>query len=1694
MMSSEEYDADCFGLYSDESTVLLKAVVEAQPPHSSSNGHTTPIQAQLQAQINGDGGSTANSGESKHGEQQKEQQQKEKEPNDCDSDDSDDVVVVLEGCEGSSSNSNSNSSSGKASAAKANSNSRSSRNHRSPRTSRQIIHSSAVGKTTTCAAKKILVPATATATATATSKSSNSSATVVPLPIPVPVSGSSASVNKVNRRSRHRSLSKDNQNLNQSQNQQQTTSSICNSNNHNSNSNGNNGCNNGGTTATAAGFMSSAAAAAAGAAGGALFQPQPQASTANTSPTLSLNPSSHQTAAVGGGQQSPVASSNSPGSGSVSGSGSGSASSLLTAAFGNLFGGSSAKMLNELFGRQMKQAQDATSGLPQSLDNAMLAAAMETATSAELLSAAGLVGSHLNATSNATSKLLLHNNNSLPGSNSTPLSNGLNASISPGSAHSSSHSHHATSSPKGGSSRRVSACSDRSLDGAASAAASAADVAGGSPPRAASVSSLNGGASSGDQQLQHDLVAHHMLRNILQGKKELMQLDQELRTAMQQQQMQQQEKEQQQQQLHSKLNNNTNASNNNNHNNNNNSVAATNNNNNMESINLIEDTEMADIKIKSEPQTVPQPQQSPHGSSHSSRSGSGSGSHSSSHSLASDGSLRRKSSDSMDSSGAREEADGDGDDETAVRASSAVDEQQQQQQLATKKESVEDMLDEAELLGMHSTRGSDLESLASPSHSDMMLLDNSKDDVLDDDEDDDCVEQKRDQGCLKKPGMELKRARVENIVSGMRCSPSSIVQAGQLQVNGCKKRKLYQPQQHAMERYVAAAAGLNFGLNLQSMMLDQDDSEQSNELESPQIQQKRVEKNALKSQLRSMQEQLAEMQQKYVQLCTRMEQESECQELDNDQDPDPEQDLDPEQEQEQEPEQDNGSSDNIELSPSPTLTGGDISPAHKEEAGGQERPGSSSPKPKTALSETGAPNSTNMLSQMMSKMMSSKLHNPLVGHPALPQGFPPLLQHMGDMSHAAAMYQQFFFEQEARMAKEAAEQQQQQQQQQQHQQQQQEQQRRFEQEQQEQRRKEVQEQQQQIQRQQQHLQQLQQQQMEQQQQQQQHVATAPRPPQMHHPAPARLPTRLGGAAAAHSALKSELSEKFQMLRNSNNSSMMRMSGTDLEGLADVLKSEITTSLSALVDTIVTRFVHQRRLFSKQADSVTAAAEQLNKDLLLASQILDRKSPRTKVADRGGPGAQNGPTPTTQSAAAMFQAPKTPQGMNPVAAAALYNSMTGPFCLPPDQQQQQQQQAAQQAQQQQQSVQQQQQQSAQQTQQQLEQNEALSLVVTPKKKRHKVTDTRITPRTVSRILAQDGVVPPNPNGQQNATPLQQQQQQQQQQSNGGGNSNATPAQSPTGRSQSVGGGGGGGGAGAYHPQPPPPPPPMMPVSLPTSVAIPNPSLHESKVFSPYSPFFNPHAGGQPTAAQMHQHHHQHQHQMQLSSSPPGSLGALMDSRDSPPLPHPPSMLHPALLAAAHHGGSPDYKTCLRAVMDAQDRQSECNSADMSFDGMQPTSSTLTPMHLRKAKLMFFWVRYPSSAVLKMYFPDIKFNKNNTAQLVKWFSNFREFYYIQMEKYARQAVTEGIKTPDDLLIAGDSELYRVLNLHYNRNNHIEVPQNFRFVVEQTLREFFRAIQGGKDTEQSWKKSIYKIISRMDDPVPEYFKSPNFLEQLE
>lgn len=154
---------------------------------------------------------------------------------------------------------------------------------------------------------------------------------------------------------------------------------------------------------------------------------------------------------------------------------------------------------------------------------------------------------------------------------------------------------------------------------------------------------------------------------------------------------------------------------------------------------------------------------------------------------------------------------------------------------------------------------------------------------------------------------------------------------------------------------------------------------------------------------------------------------------------------------------------------------------------------------------------------------------------------------------------------------------------------------------------------------------------------------------------------------------------------------------------------------------------------------------------------------------------------------------------------------------------------------------------------------------------------------------------------------------------------------------------------------------------------------------------------------------------------------------------------------------------------------------------------TPTHLRKAKLMFFYVRYPSPANLKNYFPDIQFNANIMAQLCKWFSNFREFYYIQIEKYARQALANGVKNLSDLIVSADSDLYRGLVLRYNRNNYIEVPEHFLQVVQATLREFFKSIQGGKDQNKSWKRSIYKIIAHLDDTVPEYFKSFIWMKSL-
>ncbi|XP_077075732.1 prospero homeobox protein 1-like [Siphateles boraxobius] len=155
--------------------------------------------------------------------------------------------------------------------------------------------------------------------------------------------------------------------------------------------------------------------------------------------------------------------------------------------------------------------------------------------------------------------------------------------------------------------------------------------------------------------------------------------------------------------------------------------------------------------------------------------------------------------------------------------------------------------------------------------------------------------------------------------------------------------------------------------------------------------------------------------------------------------------------------------------------------------------------------------------------------------------------------------------------------------------------------------------------------------------------------------------------------------------------------------------------------------------------------------------------------------------------------------------------------------------------------------------------------------------------------------------------------------------------------------------------------------------------------------------------------------------------------------------------------------------------------------------LSPSHLKKAKLMFFYTRYPSSSMLKMYFSDVKFNRCITSQLIKWFSNFREFYYIQIEKFARQAINDGVVAAVDISVSCDSALYKVLNMHYNKANDFEVPERFLEVTQIALREFFNAIVACRDADPSWKKAIYKVICKLDSEVPDIFKSSSHLQEL-
>uniref|UniRef100_I3K3K5 Prospero homeobox 1a n=1 Tax=Oreochromis niloticus TaxID=8128 RepID=I3K3K5_ORENI len=301
------------------------------------------------------------------------------------------------------------------------------------------------------------------------------------------------------------------------------------------------------------------------------------------------------------------------------------------------------------------------------------------------------------------------------------------------------------------------------------------------------------------------------------------------------------------------------------------------------------------------------------------------------------------------------------------------------------------------------------------------------------------------------------------------------------------------------------------------------------------------------------------------------------------------------------------------------------------------------------------------------------------------------------------------------------------------------------------------------------------------------------------------------------------------------------------------------------------------------------------------------------------------------------------------------------------------------------------------------------------------------------------------------------------------------------------GGGGGGENADPSLPPPPPPhhpSLHPTPLTASLGFSPPSFrHPFPLPLMGYPFQSPlgsHGGG--------------------AGYPPGPKDHHRSSPDSMDITRETSLrTKMASLAGGHLGhhhhrqSSPNQHEGLSLSL----IKSECGDLQDMSDISPYSGSTiqegLSPNHLKKAKLMFFYTRYPSSNMLKMYFSDVKFNRCITSQLIKWFSNFREFYYIQMEKFARQAINEGVTAAEELTVGRDAELFRALNMHYNKANDFEVPDRFLEVAQVTLREFFNAIVAGKDADPSWKKAIYKVICKLDSEVPEVFKSPNCLQEL-
>lgn len=70
-------------------------------------------------------------------------------------------------------------------------------------------------------------------------------------------------------------------------------------------------------------------------------------------------------------------------------------------------------------------------------------------------------------------------------------------------------------------------------------------------------------------------------------------------------------------------------------------------------------------------------------------------------------------------------------------------------------------------------------------------------------------------------------------------------------------------------------------------------------------------------------------------------------------------------------------------------------------------------------------------------------------------------------------------------------------------------------------------------------------------------------------------------------------------------------------------------------------------------------------------------------------------------------------------------------------------------------------------------------------------------------------------------------------------------------------------------------------------------------------------------------------------------------------------------------------------------------------------------------------------LRVFEPRKQKLKENTLLIFPKF-----VFYLQIEKYARQSLSEGVEDPSELRVTRDCELFKALNNHYNKTNEFEV----------------------------------------------------------